>query len=84
MGRAENFDISQVLIAGVVNVVRQSLRDIARIAGFEVHSMGAGASAHYGHARIAADIVLPFVGIPHAQSLSALHALADMAHSETC
>src|SRR5206468_5372359 len=57
------FQIAEIPVPGVLDVMRQRLLNVTYIARIEVHCAGTGAGADYCHACFAADVVLPLVGI---------------------
>src|SRR5580658_7346939 len=59
----EHLQEFQICAAGVFDVVRQRLLDVADVARFEIHRSGASSRRKYSHAPFAADVELPLIRI---------------------
>src|SRR6202034_1853773 len=59
----EYFEEFQVRVAGVLDVVRQGLLDVADIAGLKIHGAGPGTGSEDRHPSFSREKILPFVRV---------------------
>ncbi len=53
----------EVGIAGILDVVRQSLHNISDVSGFEIQSTSPAAGGKHRHPPLTGHVVLPFIGV---------------------